>query len=78
MQFAFPGGYSILYLAEDGGIFCADCARGENGSDAAIGSDDPQWNIVDAYVHWEGPPTHCDHCAKVCESEYGDPDDPQD
>ena len=30
--------------------------------------------IVNRFIHWEGPPIHCDHCGREIASEYGDPD----
>ena len=45
--YAWPGGYPIIYIAGDGGIFCPACANGENGSDAGTDSADcdPAWRI---------------------------------
>lgn len=38
-KYAWPGGYPIFYYAADFGIFCPDCANGENGSEAFTNSD---------------------------------------
>ena len=65
--FAWPGGYPIVYLAEDGAGFCADCA---NQADA-----EPE--ITAADVFYEGPSTFCDGCGREIESAYGDPDAPE-
>lgn len=73
-SFAWPGGYSILYILADGALLCADCANGENDSCASPESDDPQWRIVGSLVHWEEPPEQCAHCNAELESEYGDPE----
>jgi hypothetical protein len=72
---AFPGGYSILYLCEDGEILCPQCANGENDSDASETAEDPSWRLVAAFVHWEGPEDYCSHCNKILPSEYGDPEE---
>jgi hypothetical protein len=74
--FVFPGGYPILYLAADGGIFCPACANGQNGSlahrgPAPDGIEDGQWQLVDAMLHMEGGPESCDHCGADIESAYG-------
>lgn len=80
--FAWPGGYPIIYVTSDGEVMCADCASGENGSQARTvnGPDDnPRdgW-FVNAYdVYYEGPPEHCVHCGTEIESAYGDPDAPE-
>lgn len=58
----------------DGGVLCPACANGENGSEACGGNEDAQWDVVEAYVYFEGPPVQCDHCNQKVESSYGDPD----
>ena len=75
-EFAWPGGYTILYLMKDGGTLCASCVK-ENLEQIkeAEKDEDAQWQIADAYVHWEGPPEYCDHCNKEMTSEYGDPEE---
>jgi len=67
----WPGGYPIVYALEDGGHLCPQCANGVNDSDASLDNDDPQWNIIGAYIHWEGKPMRCDHCNAEIESAYG-------
>jgi hypothetical protein len=78
-EIAWPGGYSIRYLASDGGTFCAGCANGENGSEARTANGpedvpDDGWLLVGHYIHWEGAPEECAHCGAELASEYGDPD----
>jgi hypothetical protein len=78
-RYAFPGGYEFHYLTADGGALCHGCANRENGSIASTGPspdgiEDDQWRIVNRFIHWEGPPIHCDHCGREIASEYGDPD----
>lgn len=77
-SFAFPGGYAIRYYTEDGGMLCSDCANGKNGSDAHEDSEDKQWRLIHADAYWEGPSLECDHCGTMMDSEYGDPDSPDD
>lgn len=73
--YAWPGGYPLVYLCADGGDLCPECANGDNGSEAtAEDASDPQWHVVDAYVHYEGPPVVCGHCETAIDSAYGDPD----
>lgn len=71
-KFAWPGGYQIHYITEDGGILCYDCANVE--IMRTIDPDDAQFYIVDSDVLWEGPSLICDHCYREIKSEYGDPD----
>ena len=73
--YAFPGGYPIAYFLADDGILCPDCASGKNGSEASECSEDPQWKLIGADIHWEGVPLICDHCNAEVESAYGDPDE---
>ena len=72
--YAWPGGYPMIYLVDDGETLCPACANGENGSEA---SEDalPRsgWRLVAADVHWEGAPVVCAHCGAAIESAYGDP-----
>lgn len=73
----WPGGYPVVYVADDGADVCAACV---NGDDGAAFSTDPAhpadgWRIDGAYVHYEGPPAVCAHCGAETASAYGDPAD---
>lgn len=74
-KYAFPGGYEILYIAADNAVICNECANGENGSECQSVDpdyqDDPQWKLIEYFVHWEGDPEYCEHCNRSIESEYG-------
>ena len=69
--YAWPGGYPVLYILEDGGVLCPACANGENGSEAQV-QDTPYWNIVGYDCNWEDPSVHCDHCGARIESAYAE------
>jgi hypothetical protein len=75
--YAWPGGYPLVYLCEDNGSLCPDCANGKNGAETLgiDARDDKDWNVVSFYVHYEGPPVICDHCNAEVESAYGDPEE---
>lgn len=65
-SFAWPGGYTIEYVTDDGSVLCADCAR-----EAVIC--DRETLHYDTYD--EGPDVECDGgCGHMLESSYGDPD----
>lgn len=79
--YAWPGGYPMYYLMEDGDTLCPDCANGENGSLAYIVSEDADrakyhdgWGIVGQDIHWEGEAFICCHCGKRIDSAYGEVD----
>lgn len=67
-----PGCYPLLYHVADGGILCADCANGKNGSLASTDEGTPDdWHIVGQDVYWEGGELCCDHCNGPIQSAYG-------
>ena len=70
--YAWPGGYPVLYLTDDGGTLCPKCAE-EEGSEL---DEDRRsgWYIEAGFIHDEGPPVVCDHCNGHTESAYGDPE----
>lgn len=64
--YAWPGGYTIEFVAADGSVLCADCAR------LAVLCDRETLHY-DTYD--EGPEMECDGgCGKRLESSYGEPD----
>ena len=65
-SYAWPGGYPLFYLCEDGCILCPDCAT-ENADPT-----EPQWNVVAVDVNWEDPSLNCDHCDRRIESAYAE------
>ena len=78
--YAFPGGYALTLIMEDGETLCLDCARAEfrqivqAAKDAERGSTGGGWRAVGVDIHWEGPPLFCAHCNRELPSEYGDPE----
>ena len=72
---AFPGGYSIRYLCNDGDVVCADCANDwlDEGTRSLDGWDGLEPET--AFIDWEGQTRQCAHCQKDMPTEYGDPDD---
>jgi hypothetical protein len=76
--YAWPGGYPVIYICNDGAVMCPACANNENGSQAYTGPFDPglgrDWHIVAQDIHYEGAPEQCVHCGEEIESAYGDPE----
>jgi hypothetical protein len=64
MAYAWPGGYPIVYLDKDGCDLCPECANKED-----------RRNLLEGYVHWEGPPIVCGECNTPIDSAYGDPEE---
>ena len=78
--YAWPGGYPMVYITENGLTICPKCANDADTSDPVVAGD----------VYWEGPDMTCEdgsQCgslsdggpspswsAGVIESAYGDPD----
>ena len=76
--YAWPGGYTKLFIMSDCEPLCFACAKSESkGIVEAIndGGLDKQWTPLGVEVHWEGPDMYCSHCNAAMESEYGDPND---
>ena len=68
--YAFPGGYAIQYVTSDGGVLCAKCADEQ----IRKPQDEAEFNVLDFFVHWEGPALTCECCNEPIKAEYGDPD----
>ena len=70
--YAWPGGYQMYYVTDDGGCLCPNCANGENGSEASEDAEPRSgWKLAGQDIHWEGEPIICDHCGSDIESAYG-------
>lgn len=79
-QWAWPGGYPMYLVVDDGACLCFDCARKEyrllaisireyarNGKRYSNDS----WRVVACDINWEDPNLYCDHCGKSIQSAYG-------
>ncbi len=65
-HFAWPGGYEIFFITDDGGILCSPCVVKEWDEcieDADIGDG---WNVT-AYSHTGNidEAENCDHCYRT-------------
>ena len=69
-SYAWPGGYEIVYVVQDGGILCHQCANVE--LMRTLDPDDNQFHIVGDFVNWEDTGLFCDHCNRKIEPEYGE------
>jgi hypothetical protein len=67
---AWPGGYPIFYVVEDGGCLCPKCS---NLSDVDYTDPyDKQWHIVGSDINYEYASLYCDHCGERIESAYAE------
>lgn len=65
--FAWPGGYPLYYLDEEGNTLCPKCANENDAYSSELAGYD---------VYWEGPSIECDGgCGTFIKSAYGDPDE---
>lgn len=70
-KYAWPGGYPLYYVTQDGGCLCTDCAN-EN-LDRTIEEDgDKSWLIAGCDINYEDTGLYCDNCNKFVECAYGD------
>jgi hypothetical protein len=66
-QYAFPGGYELVFIAGDGGVICFDCAR-ENFAlicDSIRGQHSDGWRVVACDIadcYEDG--LSCDQCGR--------------
>lgn len=72
--YAWPGGYPLFLLTDDGATLHFACARKEarNVMDSIQRKASDGWRVVACDVNWEDSDLCCDHCSKRIESAYGD------
>lgn len=69
--YAWPGGYPMFAITNDGAALCHHCCSSERKSiGSTYGSDG--WAIVALEVNWEDPSLLCDHCGERIESAYAE------
>ena len=67
-QYAFPGGYELLFIANDGGAICFDCAKKEFHliADSIRNGHNDGWRIVTCdMVDLYEDGLACDHCGRI-------------
>lgn len=83
--YAWPGGYQMYLICDDGGALCFDCAR-KNARDIlwAIENDKPgsrdcdDWRVMATNINYEDSDLRCDHCSQPIPAAYGSDFDPHD
>ena len=71
--YAWPGGYPIFFVTDDGGCLCKNCARSEwrNIAQSMIDNVNDGWNVTATEVNWEDTDLFCSNCSDPIESAYG-------
>lgn len=72
-KYAWPGGYAIFYLADDGELICAECMDTQD--EIHFGGDADGWRIdgAGAFGATDDYPDYdqtCAHCGKVIQEAY--------
>ena len=68
-KYAWPGGYTVYYLANDGEPFCADCVQNESGIHE--GGDADGWRIDGNNINYEDNDLFCCNCDAPIPASYG-------
>lgn len=63
-KFAWPGGYEMAAVTDDGGLLCHDCCRREYYMIRTASSGDG-WNVSGLWVEDGDSEAYCDHCGRV-------------
>ena len=73
--YAWPGGYPLFFIAEDGGVLSFKAAEEEQAEiREAIQDDDTGsgWRVVAVDINYEDTALFCDHTGIIIESAYGE------
>lgn len=75
--YAWPGGYQMYFLCDDGAALCFDCVWRElrNILPAVAAHDRSGWNVVALDVNHDSPALFCDHCNNQIKPNYYGEDD---
>jgi hypothetical protein len=67
--YAWPGGYELSLVCNDGCALCTDCGRKEwrNIAEDTVKGYRTGWDITGVQVLWEGG-NYCDHCNKCLDA----------
>ena len=73
-QYAWPGGYPMFFIMEDGGTLSFAAVRQEWRQIVQdyLWKHDSGWTIAGVCINWEDANLFCDHTNEPIESAYGD------
>ena len=69
-KYAWPGGYPMLYICDDGGVLCPECVQ--DNIDQCCDPHSGGWYVTGHGANWEDPSLFCDHCNNRIESAYAE------
>ena len=71
--YAWPGGYPLFFIADDGDTICYRCARNEWRyiCDSITHNIRDGWMIIANEINWECDQLFCANCNERIESAYG-------
>ena len=72
--YAWPGGYPLYFLCDDGAALCCKCVRKErrNILESVAHHTRDGWRVIGLNINYEDDSLYCDHCSEQIESAYGD------
>ncbi len=70
--YAWPGGYPIYFVCDDGAALCCKCVKKERRSILSSIADkmNDGWRVIGLDVNYEDDMLHCDNCSDRIESAY--------
>ncbi len=74
--YAWPGGYPLYAICDDGGALCKTCCLDEfrNIVDSIHTECSDGWRVEAITINYEDGNLRCDHCSNHIESAYSEPD----
>jgi hypothetical protein len=70
-SFAWPGGYPMFYVMDDGEALCPTCAN-DPSNPVHEGGQADGWRIEGYDINYEDASLFCAHCSKRIESAYAE------
>ncbi len=72
--YAWPGGYPLFFLCDDGAALCCDCVKAERRQilESIAHNQHDGWRVIGQDINWEDDMLLCDNCSDHIESAYGD------
>jgi len=70
--YAWPGGYPLFGIFNDGDACCSKCASAERELIGTTSGNDG-WGLVAIEANWEDPDLYCSNCNARIESAYAEP-----